>query len=169
MTKAKTREPPAGTLTTAIPMEYLVSLGRLHVQFALLEHRLAQLIKALLGGDSVRSTIATANMRFQTLVDVCSSLYRHRLLNAPDRIARMEAVLGNACAAEAQRNQLVHSMWIAGDAGAVYRTKINAGQKKGLVVHDEQMTVEDIEAVVSRLAEVTFDVMKLGQELPRPE
>jgi len=156
--------PRVGTLTTDIGDAHFASLGRLTVQFALLEHGLARLIHAMLGADSVRATIVTADLPFKGRASVAAALYRQRILGSPNRVERMAKIIGAACKAEADRNTLIHSTWMAAGRGEdPYRTKISARNNR-LVIHDVQVPAAEIEAVTARLAALTFDVLTLEQE-----
>src|SRR5882672_1178502 len=100
-----------GTLTTAIGDKHLIALGKITVNFQLVEHHLAKMVWALLGNDIEAARTVTAELPFKTLVAVASSLYRLKVTK-PASVVKMQDVMSRACAAENERNQMIHSTWI---------------------------------------------------------
>jgi len=153
-----------GTLTTAIGDKHLIALGKITVNFQLVEHHLAKMIWALLGNDMEAARTVTAELPFKTLVAVASSLYRLKVAQ-PASVAKMQDVMSRACAAEGERNQMIHSTWIANsptdDPG---RLKSTAKLKHGLKHHYEEVPVAALESSATRLSEVAFDLVTLEME-----
>jgi hypothetical protein len=157
-----------GTLTTDVGEKHLIALGKITVNFQLVEHHLAKLIWALLASDLEVARTVTAELSFRTLVAVASSLYRLRV-SKPASISAMEDVMRRACKAEEKRNTMIHSTWIAGDPSEdPGRLKSTAKLKHGLKHHYEEVPVKDLERIATDLSEVAFDLVTLEMEfVPR--
>ena len=158
-----------GSLTTPIDDEHLAAIGRVSVNFALLEFQLAEALRAALGADMSAGRIVIAHLSFRRMLDVLASLARLRLANDP-RLDDLEDVLSAASAAEDSRNQLLHSTWIAGAPHQeVSRFKTTAKRAKGLEIQAEAVSVDRINATAEQIAEATFDMAEVQYWFTRTE
>ena len=135
----------------------LKSLGTLAVNFSNLELTIRAFIWDLIGSDQRTGQIVTAELRFPGLIDVLSSLYRHRV-SEPTKIERLNRLRKRLEAAEERRNGLIDSSWALGPDKGV-RFKITAKAKRGFKFTSERMTAADIDQVADEIAVLNRDVL----------
>jgi len=95
--------------TTALGEDFLVEIGRIVANFALLETELFALINGLLGGNRVKSRIVTSELSFGNLLNLSASLVK--AVHGDEDFKRYKNVLTIVSEAEAIRNQIIHSVW----------------------------------------------------------
>lgn len=155
-----------GRLSTKIPQRYLVALGRVTVNFQLLEHHLAKVARAAISSNVDIGRIITSELRFQGLLDAVAGLYSHHVRDA-DRVRAMKRVLKRASDAEAERNRLLHSLWIGGSDARrrPYRVKVTVRRKRGLAFDAEYVPLSRLTRLSARLEEIAFDVIDIEVEI----
>jgi hypothetical protein len=143
-----------------LPDEILLAIGRITVNFAIVEGVIAFYIEALLAPrdpDDVGRAV-TASMRFKNLVNLLSSLHRLRVDDQNEQ-KRLDTLLERALALEEKRNLVTHSRWGVGqNAEKVTRWKTTARKKKGL--HDEfqKMTADELHSLADELTQLHADM-----------
>lgn len=154
-----------GKLKAPVGDEHLRAIGQITVNFTLLRSSISAFISLLIGNDlsfeqQRVGQIITAQLGFQTLANLLSSLFRHRTTN-PEAIAGLDGLLARAAAARDKRNQVTHSLWGAGPTDeTVTRFKMTAKQRKGFKFMSEQMSVEDLDKIADDIAGVAGDIQQ---------
>jgi hypothetical protein len=104
------------------------ALGKICVEFQLLETHLKVAIGNLLDSDDYRpGVIVTAKLSFQATLDLFGALYQHRFNDAVEH-KELDRFLNKCKKVEERRNQILHSHWrpdTIGGKGAI-RTKFTA-------------------------------------------
>lgn len=96
---------------TVIDLEYeraVEAIGKVCVEFQRLETLLKVAIGDLLDPDHRLGMIVTAQLSFKAILDLFGALFEHRF-NDPAQQKELEKFLGRCKAAEARRNQVIHS------------------------------------------------------------
>ena len=147
-------------LKSPVPDGHLNAIGRVTVNFAMLESSVAFLIWQLTGTEQPTAQAITAELSFRQLIALASSLYR-RYDVVGDDAARFETILNRAVQAEERRNRITHSVWGAGkQRETVTRIKTTAKKSVGLKHQFEQMSVSDLEAEANFIASVADEVQR---------
>jgi len=132
--------------------EHLRALGRVTVNFSLLEFHLGWYVSILLGEDSGTGQIVNAQLSFKTQIDLLMSLARYKI---KEQIVteQLEDLIRRAKDIEDRRNQLVHSAWLLkeGAAEGVIRLKITARAKHGLKHTREEVRAANIDAFATEI------------------
>jgi hypothetical protein len=152
---------------TAVSEEFLVEIGRIVVNFALLERELFSLIHGLLKTSEETSRILTSELPFRTLLDLSASLVKQ--IHGVDEAERYKEVLKIASGAEDERNLIVHSIWGINLGGnTIIRTKHTAKRRKGLHFNREEYTKGKLIAVGQKISRAIHSVEKFRQSLGYP-
>ncbi|MCP1375166.1 hypothetical protein [Dyella lutea] len=157
---------------TAVPSEFLQEIGRITVQFALLERDIVELTHHLLGIPESMGRCVTSELSFRGITQLASSLLQERL---PEELEDFRNLLKLVGRCEERRNAITHSLYgflWSKDLGqaTVVRTKYSAKQTKGLSFQREIMTVKDLSGIARELAIVRHDVesfrRRIGSNTP---
>lgn len=141
----------------AISDSVLRAIGRITVNFNLVESTLASAIWVLLAVDQFTGQRVTAGLSFRGRLDLFRSLSDLKLAGttvhdgALDLVKQLDRL-------ENRRNQVLHSVWASG-AGPddVTRIKFNFKGGKFAISAPEDLSASDLDAFADELAEV-FDV-----------
>jgi sensor histidine kinase regulating citrate/malate metabolism len=137
--------------------ELLVAIGDVTVSFALLEAELQLLAHVLLKQSQQVSMIVTAELSFGRLCALVLSLHRERYGEANSAPAK--ELVQRANELEELRNQIMHSVWAAGDSpGTITRIKATAKQKHGLRINFHSVTAADLREVATSCMELGLDI-----------
>jgi hypothetical protein len=133
-------------------------IGEITVYFAMLETILGGSIGRLLFRDdrSERSTgaVVTAELSFRSKLALLASTYRLRLPAASG--AELKALCDRLERVEAERNQVIHSVWTVRSDG-IYRQKVSATRKRTRIA-DELFTPQRLEEMRERIAVLAADL-----------
>lgn len=147
-------------LQAAVPVQHLEAIGRITVNFALLESTVGFFAWMLLGTDQRLGQAVTAEASFRNQVALVSSLFRIRSADK-SLVEGLDVVLKSALAAEERRNAITHSVWAAGAGGrTITRIKTTAKVAKGLKHQSEQMTADDLSTIAEQIAEAAGNVQE---------
>ena len=149
--------------------EVLAAIGRVCVEYSLLEMQLEAAIWSVLVGtkltEQAAGRIVTSELSFQKSLHLYQALYRHRF---PDRD---DTELGKVCAqagrAEAERNVVIHSTWWQAEEGKVMRAKTTAKGK--LKTTFEKLSASDVTEIAKRLHQAAEEVMNFHVHTLEPE
>jgi hypothetical protein len=137
--------------------EHAQAIGRVTVNFALLEHIVSSFIWGFLG-DQLKGEIVTAELSFRSQVALLSSLHKH-CVNDPQKNAELEELLKRALSLEEKRNIIVHSYWGTGSKDdTITRLKTTAKISKGLQHQLEEVSVGDLDRIADEIGVLSFDV-----------
>lgn len=136
-------------LTTLVPDHYLVEIGRVVANFAILEKELSSLIHCLLGTNEDVTQIVTSELSFRNLLDLSASLVKQ--LHSPKETELFKATLKLVEKAEEKRNLIVHSIWKVGFDWGVTRSKNTAKRGRGLQTQNEFYSLEDLQIVAVQI------------------
>jgi hypothetical protein len=141
--------------------EHCRALGLITANFAMLEYRTAALVWSQLAVEGRVGQIVTAELSYARLRGLLSSLVKENVADEEARKACAEW-LARAAAAEQKRNLDIHSLWMrSADGQAMYRLKVTAKERRGLVHQQEAVTVEDLLGVANFIAEVVADITEI--------
>jgi hypothetical protein len=148
-----------------LPDEILLAIGRITVNFAILELAIAGYIDALLAPQHQDvGRAVTANMSFKNLVNLLSSLHRLRVDDQVEQ-KRLDALLAGALTLEERRNVVTHSRWaLDQDPREVVRWKTTARREKGLHDHFQKMTDAELHSLANELTQLYADMMNFMVE-----
>ncbi len=139
--------------------EHLRSIGRITVNFALLEEILSLCIRALMKSEQQVGHIITAGLSFKQKVALFSSLYRYKV-HSTEEPAELKNLLSRVAQAEEKRNATIHAIWGPGTTKeTVTRVKTTAKRSSGLKLHFQEMSVQDLDEIADFIADVTNDVL----------
>lgn len=156
MTRSKPRR-----MKSSVDPAVLEPLGRVVVNFNLLESMLSLSICQLLGCEQRIGQCVTEQLAFKGLLNAFCSLYRLRASD-PNIVASVQSLRTRFEAAEQKRNELLHSIWMMGPTkGLSTRVKYRARAKKGWTVHLTDMSAADVAAVADEMEALTSEVPTL--------
>lgn len=151
--------------SNGMPVEHLISLGQINVNFALLEQALKAFIERMIGRDHMIGQIVSAELSFKGLVSLTASLYKYRIHDSK-KVEDLRKLLGQVLQAEEQRNLIVHSSWgmtTSDDTPpktTVHRGRLTARLKKGYHYQHEEMSADDLDKIAELLLDIQQEVMK---------
>ena len=143
-----------------VPEGHLKAIGHIVVSFALLEMNLQLLVGSLLGEQRI-GQIVTAELSTRALPDLIVSLYLERY-GEDDDVASIRQIMKKVRVVEEKRNQIVHSVWGAGDtAEQLTRIKMTAKQKRGFHVAAESYTAESLNEIANEISQTSKEILRL--------
>jgi len=150
-----------------VPERFLIPIGNITVSFALLERCIQQLVDFAIPARQELSQIITAELSFAQLRALAFSLFLNQFGEDENvDIQGLKRLMARAESVEKKRNQITHSMWLAGKtADEITRMKTTAKQKDGLRFHVASLTVPDLEAVATEILEVATAVQDFSIRL----
>ena len=156
---------------SAVSEGVIKALGRLTVDFNMLEQVLAFRIWQLLGvNDQAVGRIATADLQYSLLVAKFYALCLQR--NGQPESTELEELRSRLIAVGDERNRMIHSVWGGGqDSDSSIALKFTARGKKGLRTSFENFRPKDIEDVAEEIRTLTGFLLRniaLGDPKPEP-
>lgn len=142
-------------MSSTLSEKHLAEIGRVTVQFALLEFHIRELVHWLLDRPSNVAAVITSELSFRNLYQLASALIKER---SPELSAEFRLILKAVSMAEDRRNQISHSLWGSGGGAVAVRTKYSAKVGRGLHLAREEMTAEDIFQVSALVSVAAYDV-----------
>lgn len=141
-----------------VPESILRHIGDLIVWFALLESRIEGLAQNLLAKEQRIGQIVTAEIPCKIVRSLVVSLYKERHGEDKD-FAELRKLMRRAEKLEQERNQIVHSMWAAGDTPTqATRIKTTAKESRGLHFHFQRMDEKDLTKIVEDIKRLSADI-----------
>jgi len=141
--------------------EYLRAIGRITVNFAVLERGISSCVESLISSDPKLGHIITAGLSFRSLLDLLSSLYKYRNDN-PNAITKLDKLIAQIARTGQKRDIITHSFWVIDFPGdereEKIRGKITAKRNKGLMFQVEKVSVEELNKIADEIAEVLYEV-----------
>lgn len=164
-----------GPVQHAVPKELLVHMGDITVSFAMLEFHIQMLTGSLINEHQRIGQIVTAELSFRALRGLVTSLYRERHGEDAD-FGTLVDLMKRAQALEEIRNQITHSIWLAGDpANTIMRFKTTAREKPGLKFSFEKMgelefanVASDLQLLTGEILEFTMKLIRSGKAINNP-
>ena len=148
-----------------VPDEHLKHIGDVTVSFAVLESQLQTLTQSLLGSGQRLGQIVTAELSFKALRALSVSLYIQRNGDDEDTEA-FRSLIKRAADVEEHRNQIVHSVWGAGNgASSITRIKTTAKERHGIRFHFENVSTEQLAAFARQIKELADDLQQFWFKL----
>jgi hypothetical protein len=144
-------------IKSSVPDDSLRALGRIVVEFNLLEFALSTGIRVTCSASSEISDILVSELSVRAKTDIFFSILRH-LHAEGTTIAAFEALRVRILQAEQDRNQLLHSMWSATDEYAVTRIKPTAKAKRGFSLVREGLSAVQINSKADEFHRLAEDV-----------
>ncbi len=142
-------------MSSTLSDKHLAEIGRVTVQFALLEFHVRELVHWLLDRPTNVAAATTSELSFRNLCQLASALMKERF---PRFSSDFKVILKTVRTAEERRNQISHSLWGGGGGALVVRTKFSARVARGLHLTREEMTVDDIFQVSALVSVAAYDV-----------
>lgn len=154
-----------------LPDDLAAALGQAVATYAILESELHSIVHSLLGADQRVGQIVTTEQRsFKGLLNLASALCRYKL--GDGRADELNAILQRAERAEKRRNDLLHSVWAAGNTkDESTRIKAVLRRKSGWVFNAELITAAQLEEDEEEFgqaahAALRFHMSIMGVDLP---
>ncbi len=148
-----------------VPPKALQGIGDIVVSFALLESNLQSLAWWLLQQDQRVGQIVTAELSFSSLRALVKSLYLARY-GKDAEFESLGAIIRQCAEIEKRRNQIVHSLWAAGDGpDAITRIKDAAKEKRGYQSTFEAVTTHTLAAFATQIAEHAYAICRFTVEI----
>jgi len=156
---------------TALSNEFLVEIGRITANFALLERELIELAHFLLGVPVKSARAITSELSFRALQSLAASLIKEKY---PPATTPFKDILKSVGKCEERRNQIAHSLWGSGSRTTeseplAVRTKYTAKQQKGLTLQREEMTVGDLFKIAAEISIAAYAIEGLHASICRGE
>jgi len=143
-----------------VPNKLLVHIGDITVSFALLESTLQSLIGSLIAEHQRIGQIITAELAFRNLRALAISLNKERHGEDSD-FTTLRALIQRCTEVEETRNQIIHSLWAAGNtADTITRIKTTAKEKHGIRFHVNQAGESDLASVANELKILAEDIQR---------
>ncbi len=95
----------------AVPDEQLKALGRVTVEFQMMEFLISVVIWGL-SEDRTSTMILTAHLPFKRLCQAALVIVKEKLKTVPKAAEQFESIMGTAMHQEDERNRLIHSIWM---------------------------------------------------------
>src|SRR2546426_3543465 len=147
-------------LKAPVPDDCLRAIGRITVNFVLLEQSIAFLVWQLIGAQQRVGQAITSELSFRQLVALASSLHRQFDV-VGDASDQLEEILNRAVKAEENRNRIIHSFWGPGHTSdSITRIKTTAKKAAGLKHQFEQMRAADLDGVADSMAAVADEIQR---------
>ena len=136
-------------ISSAISPRFLELYASIVMQQTKIEHSLQLCIGYLLGVDYEKVQILTAEQSYRQLVGLLSSLMIKHYSQQSEQYKKLKFILSKIDDFEKLRNDLVHSIWMHSNSGALesgaQRMKITAKRKIGLKRIEESVTESELE------------------------
>lgn len=146
--------------------QFLLALGRVTANFAVLEDAVSFFLWSIIGRDQRLGQIISAELSFKAIRALLSAVFHHRVSDETLR-HELETLLNQVSEVEERRNILVHSSWGVGDTPKTKtRIKMTAKKGKGIRHQFEQLAAADIEAVAECASELALQVQQFTEKLP---
>lgn len=142
-----------------IPDEYLIEIGKVTVQWSVLE-TVFDLCSIKLAGMDVmepRGTAIFAHMTFPLKLDVFVAMV-DSLQSGYPRLQNYKAVVAAVREAQTIRNKIVHSKWLFRD-GIVYLSRITA--RGAVKTSTDPITVDELRKAAIQIESAARDLLKL--------
>jgi hypothetical protein len=154
-----------------VPDELLKHIGDVTVSFAMLEGILQMLAQSLLGAGQRLGQIVTAELSFKALRALTVSLYVQRNGQDEPYHSEFRSLIKRLADTEEQRNQIVHSVWCAGNSPTtITRFKTTAKERYGIRSHFEDVSSEqlstfamEIKILAAELQQFCFKLLDSGK------
>src|SRR5450432_822346 len=144
-------------IKSTVSDDSLRALGRVVVEFNLLEFSLSTGIQVTCSATPEISEILVSELSVRAKVDIFFSILRHL---HPERTAihKFDSLRVRILRAEQERNKLLHSYSSAPDAGRTTRSKPTAKAKRGVFISRETLSAVDIDSKADEFHRLTEDI-----------
>ncbi|MDP1675734.1 MAG: hypothetical protein Q8L88_02620 [Bacteroidota bacterium] len=141
--------------TTAVPTEFLTEIGRVTVNFAILERELSFLVEKVLDNTEKISLVSTSELSFRLLVSLATALVKE--IASIEKAQEFSKLTTFLLELETKRNNIIHSLW-GSSSEKVIRSKYTSKIKHGLRFQREELKVEDIEKIALDISLAAYKV-----------
>jgi hypothetical protein len=150
-----------------IPEKYLQAIGKITVNFSILELKLAFCIWELIGSSQRIGQLVTAKLTFPQLIALLKSIYRERVKER-SRQEKLLKLLDKAETAGRKRNAVVHAAWAVDvqNPQATMRFKIQ-NTRKGLQYKFEGISLDELNRTADFIEETAREISVLLSPLFR--
>jgi hypothetical protein len=139
-------------------------VGKIVLNFSLLEMVAASFVSKLIGGDVHIGAIVTAEMSFQNKIKALDSLMRRTYLNK-EIVQKWDLLKARMNKCEQERNIYIHSHYINKLDKSIARFKITAKQKSGLKVDWEDFNEESLNNVLDEQFNLINELNQFYEEV----
>lgn len=157
-------------ITNDVDAEVLKALGRVVVEFNLLEFSLSTGLRLMVPGK-LSETVA-AELPTRALANVVFSLLKDAN-EASDILEELDSLRRRYAQAEEARNRYLHSLWGHKEPGLAAATKSSAKAKRGLVIQRASVDAKELIKAADGFRALAEDVVTLlvnpRLRLPAPE
>jgi len=138
---------------TDIPDEHLTIMGKIFLNWSLLEFILTRIVSSLLSIDYKTGRIITRSMNSATKIDKIRSLVKHKNIGS---LNRLEEVITKLNSAREKRNDIAHGVWTQDDNNNYYIIKYSSRNQQNPI--KKKMSIDELNLiyteVTSALAEL---------------
>jgi hypothetical protein len=139
--------------------EVLHGLGRIVVEFNLVEFTLGVGIQVTGCTDQRIGAIIVAEMSLRAKTDVLFSILRH-LHADPEQIATFDELRKRVLSAEEERNRVVHSYYAPSELlESAKQSKPSAKGKRGYLLMQNDVSATDLNAIAGKFHELAEDLL----------
>lgn len=141
--------------------EFIMSIGRLTLNFAHLEFCFTLFAGSQLGVASPLNQIVTSELSFRQLLNVTQGIYNVVESN-DERLANFNEIVRNANILEQQRNKITHSFYGQQEESQnIIRYKNTTKGKQGFKEQKEIVNAESINKIACEISELSTELMKV--------
>lgn len=142
--------------------DHLKQLGRINVNFSVLEIHLLLLTWGLISEKQAIGKAITSGMTFNSISNIFSSLCKV-VIDNPVVLREFEETIIRVNEINVRRNQIIHSYWITEvESKNISRLKFKADGFKGLKQTVESISAEDIKKIADDIGAMVKELMDLG-------
>jgi hypothetical protein len=162
---------------TLLPMGYLEAIGRVTLNFAILEEKLLDMIHSMIGREVQVTAIIVAGKGFRDIVSLARNLFVYYAndysntsgTDKSESIKSLNGYLKRANDIAEERNLITHSMWwVDKETGEVGRVKVSRSSPPNTISRD--YTLEGLNEFADSIARLSteiwlFNMSEFGRDL----
>ena len=147
--------------------ELLTGLGRIVVSWAHVETYQAHLLATLLEAEPARMMVVTQNVSGSTISDWLRTALQIPQIQDDKRLAGAPALIEEINATRAERNALIHGLWVEGSEPLTAMVQ-TIRWDRATVIKDELHTVADLDELAHRIGNLIRELHALLERLKFP-
>ena len=149
--------------------EILKGIGKVCVNFSMLENSVSTFISILISGDfTIGQIITNARLGFRGLLSILQALYHHKVKD-PDKITSFDNLIARAHQLEEERNQIVHSRWgVEFPKKVIIRGKTKIKKQK-LVTDTFEVSEKELYSMAESIGDLSYDFHELMVKFAMPD
>ena len=146
-----------------VPDTHLLQIGRMTVNFGMLESGLKHIIYETLGGQHM-GQVVVADTNFKALTDLTNSLFIQYCRHQPLRDELWNILHGSVQEARTRRNKIMHATWGTQWPKIIMNT-VKATKKTGFITEDVEITEEYLSDSADLIANAAYELQQFRLKL----